>query len=120
LLPSLCLKCFARIEVLDRSRDDVHFDMLPFFNNYSDQYINDIMWTCNTTPRKCLDFLTPLEALVKSMGVALEFESSPYSSVTCFVFSLFRLRALSSLKIILTPIQEITVRVGKIICIYLK
>ena len=41
-------------------------------NNYSDQDINDIMWTYNTTPRKCLGFLTPLEALVKSMGVALE------------------------------------------------
>ena len=41
-------------------------------NNYSDQDINDIMWTYNTTPRKCLGFLTPLEALVKSMGIALE------------------------------------------------
>jgi len=30
------------------------------------------MWTYNTTPRKCLGFLTPLEAFVKSLGVALE------------------------------------------------
>ena len=41
-------------------------------NNYTDQDINDIMWTYNTTPRKCLSFFTPLEAIVKSMGVALE------------------------------------------------
>ena len=30
--------------------------------------IEDIMWTYNTTPRKCLGYLTPLEALAKSMG----------------------------------------------------
>ena len=41
-------------------------------NQYSDQDIEDIMWTYNTTPRKCIGFLTPLEAFVKSMGVALE------------------------------------------------
>jgi len=39
---------------------------------FKDQDIEDIMWTYNTTPRKCLGFLTPLEAFVKSMGVALE------------------------------------------------
>ncbi|MCC3862527.1 IS30 family transposase [Pseudemcibacter aquimaris] len=41
-------------------------------NHFTDSDINDIMWTYNTTPRKCLDYLTPLEALAKSMGVALE------------------------------------------------
>ena len=39
---------------------------------FTDQDIHDIMWTYNTTPRKCLGFYTPLEAFVKSMGVALE------------------------------------------------
>ena len=41
-------------------------------NKFTDQDINDIMWTYNTTPRKCLGFYTPLEAFVKSMGGALE------------------------------------------------
>jgi len=41
-------------------------------SNFTDQDINDIMWTYNTTPRKCLGFYTPLEAFVKSLGVALE------------------------------------------------
>jgi len=41
-------------------------------NQFNDQDIEDIMWTYNTTPRKCLGFLTPLEAFAKSMGVALE------------------------------------------------
>ncbi|MBL4747493.1 MAG: IS30 family transposase [Magnetovibrio sp.] len=41
-------------------------------NHFTDQDINDTMWTDNTTPRKCLGFYTPLEAFVKSMGVALE------------------------------------------------
>ena len=41
-------------------------------NQFNDQDIEDIMWTYNTTPRKCLGFLTPLEAFVKSLGVALE------------------------------------------------
>lgn len=35
--------------------------------------IDDIVWTYNTTPRKCLGFLTPLEAFAKDQGVALEF-----------------------------------------------
>ena len=38
----------------------------------SAQDIEDITWTYNTTPRKCLGFLTPLEAFAKSIGVALE------------------------------------------------
>jgi len=41
-------------------------------NHFTDQDINDIMWTYNTTPRKCLGVYTPLEAFVKSMGDALE------------------------------------------------
>ena len=41
-------------------------------NQFSKKDIEDIMWTYNTTPRKCLGYLTPLEALAKSMGVALE------------------------------------------------
>jgi len=41
-------------------------------HHFTDQDINDIMWTYNTTPRKCLGFYTPLETFVKSMGVALE------------------------------------------------
>ena len=35
--------------------------------------IDDIIWTDNTTPRKCLGFPTPLEAFAKDLGVALEF-----------------------------------------------
>ncbi len=35
--------------------------------------VQDIVWTYNTTPRKCLGFLTPIEAFAKSIGVALEF-----------------------------------------------
>lgn len=42
-------------------------------SDYSDQDIEDITWTYNTTPRKCLGFLSPLEAFAKSIGVALEF-----------------------------------------------
>ncbi|CCQ72016.1 IS30 family transposase [Magnetospira sp. QH-2] len=41
-------------------------------NKFSDQDIEDITWTYNTTPRKCLGFLTPIEAFAKSIGVALE------------------------------------------------
>ena len=41
-------------------------------NQFTSKDINDIMWTYNTTPRKCLGYLTPLEAMAKSMGVALE------------------------------------------------
>ncbi|KAB2907942.1 MAG: IS30 family transposase [Dechloromonas sp.] len=39
----------------------------------SEADVNDIVWTYNTTPRKCLGFLTPIEAFAKSIGVALEF-----------------------------------------------
>ena len=41
-------------------------------NQFNESDIEDIMWTYNTTPRKCLGSLTPLEALAKSMGFALE------------------------------------------------
>ena len=39
---------------------------------WSDNDINDIVWTYNTTPRKCLGYLTPVEAFAKDQGVALE------------------------------------------------
>jgi IS30 family transposase len=41
-------------------------------SNFSPQDIDDIVWTYNSTPRKCLGFYTPLEAFAKSTGVALE------------------------------------------------
>ena len=41
-------------------------------DNFSNHDIEDITWTYNTTPRKCLGFLTPVEALAKSTGGALE------------------------------------------------
>lgn len=34
--------------------------------------IHDIVATYNATPRKCLGFLSPIEAFAKSIGVALE------------------------------------------------
>jgi len=34
--------------------------------------LDDIVWIYNTTPRKCLGFLMPIE-FAKSIGVALEF-----------------------------------------------
>ena len=41
-------------------------------NQWSENDLIDIMWTYNTTPRKCLGYLTPLEAFAKDHGVALE------------------------------------------------
>ena len=41
-------------------------------NQWSENDLIDIMWTYNTTPRKCLGYLTPLEAFAKDQGVALE------------------------------------------------
>ena len=32
--------------------------------DYSQQDIHDIVWAINTTPRKCLGFLTPAEAFL--------------------------------------------------------
>ena len=39
---------------------------------YSDADIDDIVWIMNSTPRKCLGFQTPIEALAQQLGVALE------------------------------------------------
>jgi len=41
-------------------------------NHWRDRDIDDIIWTYNTTPRKCLGYLTPIEAFAKDQGVALE------------------------------------------------
>ncbi len=35
--------------------------------DYSDQDIHDIVWAINTTPRKCLGFLTPAEAFLHQL-----------------------------------------------------
>jgi len=35
--------------------------------DYSDQDINDIVWAINTTPRKCLGYLTPAEAFLHQL-----------------------------------------------------
>jgi IS30 family transposase len=39
---------------------------------YSGADIDDIVWTMNSTPRKCLGFQTPIEAFAQKLGVALE------------------------------------------------
>jgi IS30 family transposase len=36
-------------------------------SDYSDQDIHDIVWAINTTPRKCLGFLTPAEAFIHQL-----------------------------------------------------
>ena len=36
-------------------------------DNYSDQDITDIVWAVNSTPRKCLGFLTPAEAFLNHL-----------------------------------------------------
>ena len=36
-------------------------------SDYSDQDIHDIVWAINTTPRKCLGFLTPAEAFLHQL-----------------------------------------------------
>ena len=41
-------------------------------SDYSDADLDDIVWTLNSTPRKCLDFQTPIEAFAQHLGVALE------------------------------------------------
>ena len=40
--------------------------------DYSIQDIADIVWSHNVTPRKCLEFKTPLEAFASNLGIALE------------------------------------------------
>ena len=37
------------------------------FTDYSEQDIQDIVWANNTTPRKCLGFLTPAEAFLNQL-----------------------------------------------------
>jgi hypothetical protein len=37
-----------------------------------DRDLDALLWTFNTTPRKCLAFQTPLEAFARQLGVALE------------------------------------------------
>lgn len=39
---------------------------------YSDADLDSLIWSFNTTPRKCLAFRTPLEAFAQQLGVALE------------------------------------------------
>ena len=41
-------------------------------DNFSNQDIEDITWTYNPTPRKCLGFPTPIEAFAKLIGGAVE------------------------------------------------
>ncbi len=41
-------------------------------NDYTLDDINHIVWTYNLTPRKCLDYATPIEAFAQQIGVALE------------------------------------------------
>ena len=41
-------------------------------DKFSNHDIEDITWTYNTIPRKCLGFLTPIEAFAKSIGGAVE------------------------------------------------
>lgn len=40
--------------------------------HYSDADLDDIVWLMNSTPRKCLNFQTPIEAFADKLGVALE------------------------------------------------
>ena len=40
--------------------------------DYTDADIDDVIWTLNTTPRKCLGYRTPVEAFAANLGVALE------------------------------------------------
>ena len=41
-------------------------------SGYRDRDLDALLWTFNTTPRKCLAFQTPLEAFARQLGVALE------------------------------------------------
>jgi IS30 family transposase len=40
--------------------------------DYTDDDINDVIWSLNSTPRKCLGYQTPIEAFAANLGVALE------------------------------------------------
>lgn len=41
-------------------------------STYTDADIDDVVWSLNSTPRKCLDYRTPIEAFAANLGVALE------------------------------------------------
>lgn len=41
-------------------------------SDYRDDDLDALLWAFNTTPRKCLDYVTPLEAFARQLGVALE------------------------------------------------
>jgi IS30 family transposase len=41
-----------------------HFDI----DQMSDEELQDIVMTANLTPRKCLGFLTPFQAIIKELG----------------------------------------------------
>ena len=41
-------------------------------SQFTKRDIQDITWTYNTTPRKCLGYLSPIEAFANNIGVALE------------------------------------------------
>lgn len=53
-----------------RLRRDLPRDTKLTDHNQAD--IEDIVWTLNATPRKCLGFQTPIEAFAQNLGVALE------------------------------------------------
>lgn len=39
---------------------------------FTDADIDDVVWSLNSTPRKCLGYRTPIEAFAANLGVALE------------------------------------------------
>jgi transposase, IS30 family len=41
-------------------------------SDYRNDDLDALLWTFNTTPRTCLDYVTPLEAFARQLGVALE------------------------------------------------
>jgi transposase, IS30 family len=46
-------------------------------DNVSDEEIQDIVLTANLTPRKCLGFKTPFQAILKELGKDMQFRFSP-------------------------------------------
>ena len=45
--------------------------------DYTPRDVEDLTWCLNSTPRKCLGFITPAEAFLKNLGVALEMGIQP-------------------------------------------
>jgi IS30 family transposase len=41
-------------------------------DGYTPADIDDVIWNLNSTPRKCLNYQTPIEAFAANLGVALE------------------------------------------------